>query len=197
MPYLFLSKGDNLQFFTNLTNSKLISELVSNDLSVFLCFYAAQLRPILISITICFSHAQMQNSVNEAENTKRNITRTPKRQIGGVSTKRLLGVCEILLSFSKYFLSKIFLQNIKKNVVKRFHFCSVHLIICFTSNRYFSSDANENRTCVVEVSSYSELNTLPTELSERPLIYPGARARCASLSIYLNANLEFDAQIFV
>ena len=30
-------------FFTNLINSKLISELVSSDKSVFLCFYATQL----------------------------------------------------------------------------------------------------------------------------------------------------------
>ena len=30
-------------FFTNLINSKLISELVSRDTSVFLCFYATQL----------------------------------------------------------------------------------------------------------------------------------------------------------
>ena len=28
IPYLLLSKGDNFQFFTNLINSKLISELV-------------------------------------------------------------------------------------------------------------------------------------------------------------------------
>ena len=31
IPYLFLSKGDNFQYFTNLLNSKLISELVSSD----------------------------------------------------------------------------------------------------------------------------------------------------------------------
>ena len=31
IPCLFLSKGDNFQFFTNLINSKLISELVSRD----------------------------------------------------------------------------------------------------------------------------------------------------------------------
>ena len=37
---LFLSKGNNLQNFTNLINSKLISELVSSDKSVFLCFNA-------------------------------------------------------------------------------------------------------------------------------------------------------------
>ena len=43
VPYLFLSTGDNFQFFTNLLNSKLISELVSSDKAVFLCFYATQL----------------------------------------------------------------------------------------------------------------------------------------------------------
>ena len=31
IPYLFLSKGDNFQIFTNLTNSTLISELVPSD----------------------------------------------------------------------------------------------------------------------------------------------------------------------
>ena len=31
VPYWFLSKGDNFQFFTNLINSKLISKLVSSD----------------------------------------------------------------------------------------------------------------------------------------------------------------------
>ena len=40
-PICFLSKGDIFHFFfTNLVNSKLISELVSSDKSVFLCFYA-------------------------------------------------------------------------------------------------------------------------------------------------------------
>ena len=51
---LFLSKGDNLhvQVFTNLINSKLIPKLVSSDKSVFLCFNATQVWPILIIITI-------------------------------------------------------------------------------------------------------------------------------------------------
>ena len=31
MSYLFLSKGDNFQFFTDLINLKLISELVSRN----------------------------------------------------------------------------------------------------------------------------------------------------------------------
>ena len=31
IPYLFLPKGDNFQYFTNSLNSKLISELVSSD----------------------------------------------------------------------------------------------------------------------------------------------------------------------
>ena len=48
IPYLFSSKGDNLQCFTNLINSKLISALVSSDKSVFLCFTVTR----VISITI-------------------------------------------------------------------------------------------------------------------------------------------------
>ena len=36
IPYLFLSKGDILHFFTNLINWKLISELVSRNKTVFL-----------------------------------------------------------------------------------------------------------------------------------------------------------------
>ena len=31
IPYLFLSKGDDFQYFTNLLNSKMISELVLSD----------------------------------------------------------------------------------------------------------------------------------------------------------------------
>ena len=31
LAFLFLSKGDNFQYFTNLLNSKLISALVSSD----------------------------------------------------------------------------------------------------------------------------------------------------------------------
>ena len=43
IPYrMLLSKGDNLQFFTKLINSKLISELLPSDKSVFLCFIAIQ-----------------------------------------------------------------------------------------------------------------------------------------------------------
>ena len=54
-----------------------------------------------------FAHAQMQSSVNKA------FKKTQKRQIGGVSTNRLLDVWETLLSFSKYVLSNSFSQNIK------------------------------------------------------------------------------------
>ena len=61
IPYLFLSKGDNFQYFTNSLNSKLISELVSSDLAVFLCFYATQIRPILISITILICACAIAN----------------------------------------------------------------------------------------------------------------------------------------
>ena len=76
-PICFV-KGDNFQIYTNLINSKLISELVSSDKSVFLCFNATQVWPIPISITIFLAHAQLQNSVNLALNTKRNITQTSK-----------------------------------------------------------------------------------------------------------------------
>ena len=47
-------------FFTNLINSKLISELVSSDNAVFLCIYATQVGIILISITIFIAHAHLQ-----------------------------------------------------------------------------------------------------------------------------------------
>ena len=57
IPYLFLSKGDNIQILTNLINSKLISELVSGEKSV---------------------SCVLQNAVNKALNTKRNITQTLK-----------------------------------------------------------------------------------------------------------------------
>ena len=63
-----------------------------------------------------FAHAQMQSSVNKAfKKTPKlcSITQTQKRQIGGVSTNRLLDVWETLLSFSKYVLSNSFSQNIK------------------------------------------------------------------------------------
>ena len=42
LPIRYCQKA-NSHFFTNLINSKLISELVSSDKSVFLCFYATQL----------------------------------------------------------------------------------------------------------------------------------------------------------
>ena len=58
---LFLSNGDILQFFfTNWINSKLISEHVSNDKTVFLCINATQVCRILISITIFLAHAQLK-----------------------------------------------------------------------------------------------------------------------------------------
>ena len=61
IPYLFLSKGENFQYFTNSLNSKLISELVSSDEAVFLCLYATQLRSILISITILICECAIAN----------------------------------------------------------------------------------------------------------------------------------------
>ena len=51
-PICFLSKGDNLQILTNMINSKLISELVSSDKSVFLSFMQHKYGPILKSITL-------------------------------------------------------------------------------------------------------------------------------------------------
>ena len=77
IPCLFLSKGD-IFLFSNLINSKLISELVSIDKTVFLCNIATQVRRILISITFFFAHVQLQNSVDKALNTIRNITQTSK-----------------------------------------------------------------------------------------------------------------------
>ena len=77
--YIFVFvKGRHFPFLTNLINSKLISELVSSDKTVFLCNNATQVYPILISITTFFSHAQLQNSVNKASNTIWNITQTSK-----------------------------------------------------------------------------------------------------------------------
>ena len=61
-----------------------------------------------------FAHAHLHNSVNKALNTKGNIyLRHQKRQIGGVSTNRLLDVWKTLLSFSKYLSSNTFSQNIE------------------------------------------------------------------------------------
>ena len=53
-------------FFSNLINSKVMFELVSNGKSVFLCFYATQLWPILISITTFFAYVQLENTVKRA-----------------------------------------------------------------------------------------------------------------------------------
>ena len=47
-----------------------------------------------------FAHAQLQNSVNKALNTIRNIAQISKETIGGVSTNRLLDVWKTLLIFS-------------------------------------------------------------------------------------------------
>ena len=73
-----------------------------------------------------FAHAQLQNSVNKALNTLRNIIQTSlkKRQIGGVSTNRLLDVWKTLLILSKYLSSNIFSQNIK--------YCSVAFSLLFS-----------------------------------------------------------------
>ena len=59
-------------------NSKLISELVSSDKSVFLCFNATQVRPFLISITP-FCACAIATFGEKTETTKRNITQTSKK----------------------------------------------------------------------------------------------------------------------
>ena len=46
--------------------SKLICELVSSDKSVFVCFNATRVWPILISKTIFCVHAQLKISVKKA-----------------------------------------------------------------------------------------------------------------------------------
>ena len=83
-----------------------------------------------------FAHAQLQNSVNKALNTIRNIAQISKETIGGVSTNRLLDVWKTLLIFSKYFSSKTFSQNIKYCSVEFSPFvqysikCIVHIKYC-------------------------------------------------------------------
>ena len=137
-PYLFLSKGDILHFFTKLINLKLISELVSSDNSVFLCINAIQVWRILISITLFFAHAQLQNPVNKAlnEKKKRNSLRHQTRQIGGASTNRMLDVLKTWLSFSRYFSPNAFLQNTKFwnvaffTIVQYSVKCIVHIKYC-------------------------------------------------------------------
>ena len=52
------------------------------------------------------------------------------RQIGEVSTNRLLDVWEALLSFGKYFLSNTFSQNID-NCSVAFSLCSVYLQLVY------------------------------------------------------------------
>ena len=71
-----MSKGDILHFFLNLINSKLISELVSSDKTVFLCINTIMTNSD--KHNNLFAHAQLQNSVNKALNTKRNITQKSK-----------------------------------------------------------------------------------------------------------------------
>ena len=73
---MVLSKGDILHFFFNLINSKLISELDSSVKTVFLCSYKIMTNSD--KHNNLFAHAQSQNSVNKALNTKRNITQKSK-----------------------------------------------------------------------------------------------------------------------
>ena len=57
-------------------NSKLISELVSSDKTVFLCINTIMTNSD--KHNSLFAHAQLQNSVNKALDTKRNITEKSK-----------------------------------------------------------------------------------------------------------------------
>ena len=73
-----MSKGDILHFFLNLINWKLISELVSSDKTVFLCIDTIMTNSD--KHNNLFAHAQLQNSVNKALDTKRNITQKSKEK---------------------------------------------------------------------------------------------------------------------
>ena len=52
----------------------MISEFVSSNKSVFLCFLAFYCNASMISKKIFLAHAQLQNSVNKAHNTKKELT---------------------------------------------------------------------------------------------------------------------------
>ena len=54
----------------------MISELVSSDNTVFLCFNATQVLRILIGITTFIADAQLQTSVSKALSTKKELTQT-------------------------------------------------------------------------------------------------------------------------
>ena len=77
LTFFIFVKGRHFTFFfTNLINSKLISELVSSDNTFFLCFNATQVLQILIGITIFFEYVQLQISVSKALSTKKELTQT-------------------------------------------------------------------------------------------------------------------------
>ena len=78
----------------------------------------------MISITIFFAHAQLQNSVKKSLKLKQEHNSDIKREIGGVSTNCLLDVWETLLSFSKYIVFSILSQNI--------NYCSVAFSLLFS-----------------------------------------------------------------
>ena len=85
-------QGRHFTFFTNLINSKFISELVASDNTVDLCFNATQVWQILISITIFFAHALLQNTVQE-----RNITQTPNETNSWSLDETLAGCLENII----------------------------------------------------------------------------------------------------
>ena len=89
-----MSKGDNLQFFTNLKNFKLISELDS---------------VVFLGNTIMTNSDEHYNLffllMRNYKIQKGTELRHKKRQIAGLSMNNLLDVWKTLLSFRKYVLS--------------------------------------------------------------------------------------------
>ena len=71
-PICFCQR-ETFYIFTNLINSKLVSELVLSDETDFLCIMTNSDKQ-----NILYARAQLQNPVNKAFNTKRNITLTSK-----------------------------------------------------------------------------------------------------------------------
>ena len=71
-----------------------------------------------------FAHSPLQNSVNKALNTIRNITQTSKETNWWSFHESLAGCLENIIIFSKYFSSNTFSDNIK--------YCSVAFSLLFS-----------------------------------------------------------------
>ena len=99
-------------------NSKLISELVSSDKTVLCSTSMAN----SVKKNNLLAHAQLQNSVNTALSPERNIAQTSKETNWWSFDESF--VWKIVLSFSKYFSSNTFSQNIKN--------CSVAFSLLFS-----------------------------------------------------------------